>query len=466
MPGTFFGIEIGRTALVAAQIGQDITGNNIANAGTEGYSVETPDLETLDYNKPASRDTLSSIPLGSGVLVSHVLRARDQFLDAQVRDATSATNLQTAQRNALKQVSAAFHEPSDTGLNAALGKFFTSFQDLANNPEDLGIRATTVQKGDALARVFQNVQQSLTAIGTSLAGQAATDVQTINDYGSQIAALNRTIRQNAATGQAPNDLLDRRDLLIDKLSAIANIAAHTNSDGTVSVAIGSSDVVVGLDAIPVTQSGLTARGDLTGGSLAGIVQAQSQVTAYQGRLDTVAASVVSQVNAVHRTGVGRDGTTTGLNFFTATAGKEASTIAVNPVLEAHPENVAAAAAPVPPATAGSPGDGSNAIVLASLESKTVTAAGDPLQNTTILAYYQGTVSDAGGRAASASTAADSSGASLSQLSKQRSSVTGVSSDTELANLLKYQRSYQAAAKFIQTSDDLLGTLINGLFSGK
>ena len=466
MPGTFFGIEIGRTGLAAAQIGQDVTGNNIANAGTLGYSVESAHQEALSYNQPVSRDTMSNLPLGSGVVVNQVLRARDQFLDTQVRDAASATGLQTSQRDALNQVGAAFNEPSDTGLNATLGKFFTSFQDLANNPEDLGVRAATVQKGDGLARVFQGIQQSLGAIGTSLGSKAKTDVQKINDYSSQIAALNSTIRQYSTSGQSPNDLLDQRDLLVDKLAGLANITTQNNSDGTVSVSIGATALVDGKDSYTVTQSGLSASGDLKSGDLAGVTAAQIQVTAYQGQLNTLAASVVSQVNAVHSAGVGLNGTTTGLNFFNASAGSEASTIAVNSVLQAHPEDVAAAAAPAPPALVGAPGDGSNATILAGIENKTVTAAGDPLQNTTVLNYYKQTVADAGGRAASASTASDSAGASLTQLGKQRDSVTGVVTDTEMVNMMKYQRAYQASARVVQTMDDMVGTLITGLFSGR
>ncbi len=464
MPGTFFGIDIGRTGLATSQIGQDVTGNNIANAGTLGYSVESAQQATLDFNTPANRNPIAPVPLSSGVNVTSVQRARDQFLDTQVRDATSASNLQSSQSDALAQVDSAFGEPSDTGLNAALGKFFSTFQDLANNPEDKGVRAATVQQGAALAQSFQGIQQSLGAIGASLSDKAATDVQSLNTAGTQIAALNVTIRQQLASGQQPNAVLDQRDLLLDKISALANVNVTKNSDGTVNVAVGSSALVLGTDAYTVTQGGLAASGDLTGGELAGVTQSQSQVTAYQGQFNTLAASVVSQVNAIHKTGVGLDGTTSGLDFFTATAGSEASTIAVNPVLEAHPEDVAAAAAPIPPATTGSPGDSSNAVLLAGLGTKTVTAAGDPLQNTTIVNYYQQTVSDAGGKAASAKTATESTAASLTQLGQQRDSVTGVVTDTEMVNMMKYQRSYQASAQYIQIADGMIGTLITGLFS--
>ena len=464
MPGTFFGIDIGRTGLAASQIGQDVTGNNIANAGTAGYSVESAQQNALDFNTPANRNPIAPVQLGSGAVVSQVLRARDQFLDAQFRSASSAANLQSSQSSALTQVDAVFGEPSTTGLNAALGAFFSSFQDLANNPENLGVRAATVEKGDGLARVFQGIQQNLGAVNTSLANQAKTDVQSLNDYGTQVAALNVNIRQASASGQPPNALLDQRDVLLDKISALANAAINTNLDGTVSVAIGSTSLVVGTDAYSVTQSGLTARGDLQSGDLAGVTTAQSEVAGYQGQLNTLAASVVSQVNAVHSTGVGLDGTTTGLDFFSATTGSEASTIAVNSTLQAHPEDVAAAAGTTPLTSPASPGDGSNAALLAGLGEQTVTAPGDPLQNTSITNYYQQTVSDAGGKAASAKTATESTSASLTQLNQQRDSVTGVVTDTEMVNMMKYQRAYQASAQYIQIADGMIGTLITGLLS--
>ncbi len=465
MPGTFFGIEIGRTGLAAAQVGQDVTGNNIANAGTAGYSVQSVDQVATDS---IASDDHSAVPigegLGTGVAIGSIQRARDQFLDTQVRGATGAKNYQSTLQSALTQVDAAFGEPSDTGLNSALSAFFNGFHDLANNPDDLGIRATTVQKGDALAQRFQGVQQQLTAAGTTLTQHIATDVQNLNDYGSQIAALNVTIRQQSAGGHPVNGLLDQRDLLLDKASALANVSTTANSDGTVNVSVGNQALVVGTNPYAVTQGSLTAQGDLKQGELAGLIQGQGEVAGYQGKLDTLAASLASQVNAVHQGGAGLDGTT-GLAFFTVTAGKEASTIAVNPALEGHPEKLAAAALPVPPAPPLPPqGDAANATLLAALGSKTDTTPGDALYNTTLQGFYQQTVSDAGGRAASATSASASAGATLTQLTQQRESVTGVSTDSEMVNMLKYQRAYQASARVVQTMDDMVGTLINNLFS--
>ncbi len=464
MPGTFFGLNLAYTGLAAAQIGQDVTGQNIANAGTDGYSVQSAQQQA---NDPFVSIDHTSFPLpgslGTGVSVIRINRARDQFLDTQVRAATAGNNFQASQSSALKQVDDAFGEPSDTGLNAAIGNFFNAFHDLSNTPENLGVRATTIAQGDALARTFQGVGQRLAAVKTSVDSQAADDVTSINDYGAQIAALNVTIKQQTVQGQQPNDLLDRRDVLLDKLSALVNVAIRPNSDGTIGVQIGSTSLVTGLESSKVTQAGLTASGDLKSGELAGLASAQTQVAGYQGQLDTLASAVVTQVNAIHKSGYALDGTTTGLNFFSPT-GTTAATIGVDPGLEGHPELLAAASAPVPPATTASPGDASNAEKLAGLKGATDTTPGDPTFGTTLLGYYQATVSDAGGRAASTKSATQTASATLSQLTQQRASATGVSTDAEMVNMMKYQRAYQASAKVVQTMDDMIGTLINNLFS--
>ena len=158
--------------------------------------------------------------------------------------------------------------PSDNGLGNALGSFFQSFNELNNNPEDLDIRTTVIQSGDALARVFQSVQQRLDVQSQQLTNKVGVDMNSLNSYGAQIAALNITIRQATAQDQQANDLMDKRDQLIDKLAALANISVINKPDGTANVSVGTSDLVVGVNAYSLSLTGpnsLTARGDLTGG---------------------------------------------------------------------------------------------------------------------------------------------------------------------------------------------------------
>ena len=467
MPGTFFGIEIGRSGLAAAQVGQDVTGHNIANAGTPGYSVQSVHQVATDLIGGAGHETpLAGQALGSGVAISRIQRANDQFLDTQVRDATASHSYQANLTSTLNQISSAFGEPGDTGLNSAISSFFNGFQDLANNPEDAGSRAAVIQNGSALSRIFQGVQARLTSLGTTLSQNVDVDVKALNDSISQIAALNITIKQETAAGNPVSGVLDQRDLLLDKISGLANITTQNNPDGTVNVSIGNQGLVVGTDAYAVTLSSLTAHGDLKQGELAGLVDSQSQLNAVQGKLNSLAGSLAGSVNAVHRAGAGLDGTT-GEDFFTVTAGKEASTLTVNSDLETHPEHLAAAALPVPPASAVPPqSDASNAVLLAKLKDQTNTTASDPLYNSSIQGFYQQIVTDTGGRAASAKSATASAGAVLTQLTQQRSSVTGVSTDDEMVNMLKYQRAYQASARVVQTMDDMVGTLINNLFASR
>lgn len=458
MPSTFFGIEIGRSALTASQVGQDVTGHNIANAGTDGYSVQTVSQEASDPLTTANGSSPQQPGLlGTGVEARTVTRARDQYLDAQVRGGLSDQASQNTQRDTLSQVEAAYGEPSDHGLNNALGTFFQNFNELVNNPEDAGVRATVVQGASALAGQFNDVQGRLSGTAQQVGNTITADVGTINAYGQQIAGLNVTIRQAQAQGQNANDLMDRRDVLLDNLAGIANINVVNKSDGTINVAIGTSDLVQGTDANTLALNGpnsLTARGDLTSGSLAGLVQTQTNIQGYQNNLNTLAASLQSQVNAVHSQGAGLDGTT-GLAFFQSTPGSEAATLAVNPALVADPRKLAAAAKPsgggVPP-----PGDSTVAQQLAALESALGT------NGTTAQAFYQQSVSNVGGQSAAAKTAADSAAANVAQLQQQRASVSGVSTDTEMVNMLKYQRAYEAAAKVVKTMDDMIGTLITDL----
>ncbi len=462
MPGTFFGISIGQSGLAAAQIGEDVTGQNIANAGTAGYSVQSLDQVANDPYTPADHNT-ALIPglIGSGVAIRSIQRASDQFLDTQVRDANSNLQSQTTQSDALKQVDDTFGEPSSTGLNAALTSFFSAFQDVANAPENTGVRAAAVQKGVALSQTFGTISSGLVSVASSLSGQSAAAVQSINTDSAQIAALNLTIKASTRSGQSPNDLLDQRGVLLDKLSGLANITVQNNSDGTVNVAVGSAALVLGTDSFAATLLSLTA-GGLSGGTLGGLQATSTKVTGFQNQLNATAASVVSQVNAAQANGLDLNGYA-GTPFFAATAGSEAGTLSVTSDLQANPSHLAAASVPAPPATFGA-GDGSNAQVIAGLLTKTVTSPTDPLAGQSLQSYYQGTVSTAGGEAAAALAGQRTAQAIYTQGSNSRASETGVSTDTELTNMMKYQRAYQASARVITTADDMIGTLINNLFS--
>lgn len=461
MPGTFFGLQSAATGLAAAQLGQDVTGHNIANAGTPGYSAQSANFQAADPLTTPDQFSGGKVGMiGSGVVVGSITRSRDQYLDQQVWDSTAQQSNQSVQSDTLSQIEDAFGEPSDTGINASLGKLFQSFTNLVSTPEDTGVRATVLQSADALARVFQGVQASVTGVGQHIALQQSDDMASLNSYGQQIAKLNQTIRASQAQGLNANDLMDQRGALIDKISNLANVSVINNTDGTASVSIGSSQLVLGTDSFSLSLTGansLTARGDLTSGELAGLGTAQTDLTGYQADLNNVASTVISSINNIHQGGAGLDGSTA-LNFFNGT---DAASIAVNPALVSDPSKLAAAAPPgggaAPP-----PGDASNAVKIAALEN-TVLPAG-PLAGQTLQGFYQQRITNLGAQTASANTALGSTTSNANQLSQQRDSISGVSTDAEMVNMMKYQQSYAASARVVQTMNSMLDTLITGLFS--
>jgi flagellar hook-associated protein 1 FlgK len=457
---------IGGSALQASQLAENVVGHNIANANTTGYSDETANMaESTPYTPADGSTILQPGMIGTGVKVASITRATDAFTTAQLRDAYGQQSYNTAQQGTLNQVQSVFNEPSTTGLNNALGSFFQSFQDVANNPEDPGVRASVIQNGVALTQVFHNMSQQLTDVNNNLTTQISNDVGQLNTYGSQIANLNVQIRQALAQGQQPNDLMDQRDVLIDKVSKLGNVNVITQSSGMVNVSVGNTDLVVGTDSYTASMSTLSANGSLVAGELAGLSQAQTSVQTYQSNLDNLANQVVTAVNNVQYSGsdmygnTGSGGSNPASPFF-VTTGTSAGTISVNSALVSDPNKLAAAAAGTP-GTPPPPGDGSNAANFAAISSTTIAGLGSK----TPQQYYQAMVSSAGAAASAAKTALDNVTATVQQLTQQKDSVTGVSTDTEMLSMLKYQQAYQAAARYVSTANSMLGTLINGLFSG-
>ena len=456
IPGTFFGLNIGLTGLTTAQAAQTVTGNNIANAGTAGYTEESADIVQGPQGPVTGQaNGATSSFYSGGSVVNTILRSRSQYLDSEYRTAQSASSASTALSTSLGDVQTSFNEPSTSGISANITSFFNSVASLQNNPSSVAVRTTVVDSADALANAIQTVQGNLTTNATTVSSNISQDMTQVNSLGQQIAGLNVQIQQDTEQNIQPNTLLDQRDLLVDNLSKLVNISTTTSSNGGMNIAIGSTDLVVGSTSNTVSLSTMQSRGDLTSGEVYGLTQAQSAISGYQSNLNTLASTIVTQVNAVQTTGMGLDGST-GIPLFTATTGSEASTIAVNSVLQNNPSEVAAAAVVAAPATTPPPSDASNAVLLQAV----ATTAQSTLNNQTISNYFNTVVTGLGSTTSNAQTQATDTSAATTQLSNSRATVEGVSTDTEMTNMMIYQRSYQAAAQFISAQDAMLNTLIN------
>jgi flagellar hook-associated protein 1 FlgK len=459
--GTFSGYNIGKSALVATSDAQDVIGNNIANADTEGYTVERLDLVE---GPPCLSDGLAEQrtigQFGMGVAPAAITRARDQYLDNSLRDAFSKQGRHSALESQLSAVQTAVNEPSENGISTAMNRFFNSFNEVENNPESTGVRTAVVGAASLLAQSFQSTRSSVESVKTQLSDTVQSDVNQINTYAKEISELNKQIRKSTSIKQQPNALLDKRDLVLDRLSKLVNISVAVQPSGSVNVSIGGAGLVSDHDVkdvslisdqgtYEVTMADLIASNNLRGGKLAGDVDALNMGMQYEDKLDALAAELMGQINAIHSTGAGLDGDT-GLDLFTGTNARD---MAVNSDIVSDVKKLAVAAAPDTEGDQPSPGDASNAVKMYKVKFATI-SDGD-LAGNTIPRYYNSIVSELGTQAANASKLNDACTATVTQLEQQRNSNTTVNIDEEATKMLQYQRCYQAAAKVISASDDMI-----------
>ncbi len=435
------------------QVAINVTGHNISNASTDGYSrqrvslTETPALwERYGY-------------LGTGVQVSSIDRMRDSFLDGQVRTSNGLESAATTQQQILSQVEASFNEPSDAGLSSTMTQFFNAWQTLSTHPEDSSSRNAVVQQGTLLAQSFQRLHSELTQEHDSLRDDIAAKLTSINQLTSEIADLNNKITSATAAGGVPNDLEDERDLKLDELSKLANISVSKDSGGAVMVSIGG--MVVASRGGAVALSSQEANGQMqivtakdqvpvsvTSGELGGELNVfNTTLPGYLSKLDELAGALINRVNTLHSAGYGL-GTppSTGIAFFSGTG---AADMAVNANVAADPNLVAAS-------QDGNAGDNQVALAIANVANDKV-LTGNTL---TVSQFYSGLASSVGSDITGVQSTSNAQQLVLTQLENQRSSVSGVSLDEEMTNLIQYQHSYDAAARLVTIANNMFETVLN------
>jgi len=480
MPSTFFGLEIGKRALQASQLALDTVGHNTGNVNTPGYSRQVVAFDETDpYTIP---DAYHSQPgeLGTGVTISSVTRIRDLFTDKRVYAANSGQGSLTNLRDILGRVEDAYNEPGNIGIGQQMTALFNTFSQLSTDPQNEGIRSTVRNQAETLVSSFHSVSTALSQINPEITAKIDLKIGDINAIATQIAALNKQIGISVAVGDHPNDLMDKRGQLIDQLSRLVDVqvtdavnATTHLSTGQLNINVGGFAVVQGdtAGALPTTittvnnQLGLvTASGDtipIHSGELYGLVKSSVLVAGYQTDLDTLAYNLITSVNAQHAAGYALDGTTGNLFFGTPLAPPgtgAAAGISVSVGVETSLDKIAAAAAPMTPPFA--PGNGDNARGIAQLSYQPTIGA------FSLDGYYNSKVALVGADSKSFQTESDNQDRVLNQLKNQQLSVSGVNLDEELTNMLQYQRTYQAAARVLNMSDEFLDKIINGLGSGR
>lgn len=330
MSSSFAAIELGKRSLMTHSQAIHTSGHNISNADTEGYSRQRVEVKTFD---PLYRPDLSRAEtpgqIGQGSTVESINRVRDEMLDQRIVAQSNQESYWDTRSHYYTMIEQVYNEPDEVSVRTTMDKFWESWQELSLNPESTANRQAVVTRGQSLINSIRNRDAALTGIGNLLNSDIETNVKQLNDYANQIAKLNTEIVRSRAMGDNPNDLLDRRDAVVEKLSKIANITTDQRDPDEFMVHIEGKVLVQGnvarnfevapvLDNYGYSQVIWQDTKELTvvkGGSLGALIELRDVDVRHEIQsLNTMTMNFADLVNDVHRNAVGANNVT-GLDFF-------------------------------------------------------------------------------------------------------------------------------------------------------
>ncbi len=522
MGSTFMGLETSKRGLSAQQSGLYTTGHNISNANTIGYSRQTVNLKPTN-GFPGSGMNAPQIPgyLGTGATPGSIQRVRDQFIDNQFRQETTKLGYWGSRTEAIGQLEGILNEPSTYGIDTAFNDFFKALQDLSASPENSAARQVAIEKAKTLAESFNYTNKQLTEVQENLKNQINVETKNVNSILKQIAQLNDQIANSEPNGYLPNDLYDERDILVDQLSQYLPITIKKEgnggnskeaAEGTYNIFLKLADgsevqlvnkreaatltpqttggnLVANFDEsktfTPFSQFNIVmGSGGGTGatvnmsqlnkgsGILQGIVESYGYVnkdatgTVVEGifsdklaELDQLANEFAKEFNKIHKTGytlekkdangVVIDASVQGGDFF---VGNGAGGIKVSDDILKDFNKFAVSSA------ANEVGNGKIAIELSNLKTKALVG----LNNASAQTFFQSMIGDVGVMGEQAERMFKNSSSLQLSISNNRASVSSVSLDEEMTNMIMYQQAYNASARMLTVMDETLEKIINGM----
>jgi len=534
MTSTFFGLETAKRGMTTQQNALYVTGQNISNANTLGYSRQRINFESTEAYPPASLNR-PQMPgqMGTGVQAGSIQRVRDSFLDQQYRGENSKLGYWSSRSDALSKMEDILNEPSDSGLSAAMSQFWQSLQDLSTSPENDGARAVVLQRGEAVAESFNYLNNSITDNQQYIGSEIDVSVTDINSILKQIGDINQQISKIEPNGYLPNDLYDERDRLVDQLSSYMNVKVETRTSGGNSspIAEGIYDIKItdstgndiylirgsnygkigitggtgasgnvppvdGVSSLSITDAGNATQNinfvengqiNIGQGKLRGLIESYGYKDSngdtkgiypeMLDQLDQLAYTFGTVFNQVHQKGYGKNGET-GNDFFDLSSLTDyhgaAQAIKMNSGLT---KDMVAASTAVKSDGTAETGNGTNAINLANVQSYdlskgSITLEGFSTPTTvmvsgsgTITSNYQAIIGKLGVDAQQANRQSTNSQSLTQSVDQSRQSVSSVSLDEEMINMIKFQQAYNASARNITIVDEMLDKIVNGLGTG-
>ncbi len=453
--------DLGRRAMSASRLGLEVAGSNIANAAVPGYARRRLELTTgLPVSAPGGW-------LDLGVDPRRIQRMEDRFLEAGMLREQGFLGRHEERFRALGEIEAAFGSLDGDGVASALSSFSAAFSALAGQPESAGARRGAVSAASALASSIRTAYGRLDAQRRREDGSATALVEETNRLAAELATLNREIARDEANGTVAAPLRDRRTQVLDRLSELTGGSAVAGKGGRIGfelpagVTLVTSDAALPLRTVraPDGTARILAGGDgadvtdrLTGGRLGAVLAARDrEIPSRLAALDTLAADLTTRANAI-ATGSSDLAGNPGRPLFVPdppSGSAQARNLAVHADLLNDPALLAVSAT-------GAPGDGSGAASLAALASQSSAALGGRSAS----AFLAELVSRLGSDVAQADVDAAVAGDMLAGMRARRDSISGVSLDEEAVELIKNQRAFEAAARFLQVVDSVAETAIN------
>lgn len=446
MSGLLTSLSMAARAMDAQRAGLAVTGDNIANLNTDGYVRRTIQFAE---GRP------------EGVDVASIRAQRDRLLDARVRQELPSEAREGAIADTMSVVETSLGE-AGSSLDGRLSAFFDAFAALSQDPTSTVARDGVALEGRLLARSFNDISQRLDDSRRGADAQVRGGIDRVNQLASQVASLNQAI--NSAQGADSARLQDEQGEALKELAKLANITVLTRADGGADVSIGQgAALVVGANSYTLTAvaapvsgfaqlqlGGADITADITNGRLSGWLDARdTMIPGYQSQLDTIALSVTQQVNTLHQGGTDLLGGS-GNDFFTPLAGVAgaARAMAVDPAITADPRTIAAS-------LSGAPGDNDVSKAITALrDTRVVGGSATFAESWAQLVYQVG--SDSQTAIAQQKTRQEV----VDQVERLRDQVSGVSMDEEAAQMLRFQRAYEANARYFSTVDSVLSTLLH------
>lgn len=475
MTSAFRGLSIGVSAVFANQRALDVSGHNISNVNTPGYTRQMISNSSSFYQNVGMAGNGRLLQLGYGVDVQEIRQYRDEFLDKKFKKENTELGYWSTRYTSVQELETVFSDNSEDGLQAVMNNFWNSWEQLSKPTGGLTARAMVKENAIAFVETVRNMDNTLMNFRRSKDTEIKENITKINDMAKDLAELNLEIKKMESHGVVANDLRDERNYLIDKLSGMAKIQVVVSDSINVSLEgrmlvegsryeqIGTVPDTTNNGFVKLVWTSTNEKLEISAGSVKSMFESRDElVNGFREKLNQFVKGIAAEVNAIHSKGYGTKDQTQRKFFVNAidmnSNNIDLSTIAFNPDLNDY-DNIAAGE------ESGNYEDNRVALAIAGLRQNDFfsadaydTSGMDRKYNYD--EFYRNIISSLGNIGQEAATAVDAQKLLVDQIEYRRQAISAVSLDEEMSNLIKYEHSYNAAARIVNAMDEMLEIVVN------